>query len=192
METVNAGNLAKGMFVIFKGAPHMVTKAEFMAPGKGSPIMRVKLRNVKTAVVQEFTYKTNESVEVADVDKREMVFLYKDGDSLVFMDPKNYEQAEVPVALVEEQVGCFIADMKCYVLWHDGEAMGVDLPPNVALRVVESPDVVAGNRINAPKKLVKLETGLEVQAPLFIKEGEMILIDTATMSYVSRLTNQSV
>lgn len=188
MSTVNAGNLAKGMYVIFKGVPHFVTKAEFMAPGKGSPIMRAKLKGVKTGVVQEFTYKTNETVEVADVDKKEMVFLYRDGDSLVFMDPKTYDQAEIPVALVEEQVGCFIADMKCYVLWHEGEAMGVDLPPNVALRVVESPDVVAGNRINAPKKLVKLETGLEVQAPIFIKEGEMILVDTATMSYVSRVT----
>lgn len=190
METVNAGNLAKGMFVIFKGVPHSVVKAEFMAPGKGSPIMRVKLRNVKSAVMQEFTYKTNDTVEVADVEKKEMIFLYRDGESLVFMDPKTYEQAEVPVALVEEQLGCFIVDMKCYVLWYDGQAMGVDLPPNVILKVVESPDVVAGNRINAPKKLVKLETGMEIQVPLFIKEGEKIIVETASMTYVSRVTNQ--
>lgn len=188
MDTVNAGNLAKGMFVIFKGAPHMVTKADFMAPGKGSPIMRARLRHAKTGMVQEFTYKTNETVEVADVDKKEMSFLYRDGDELVFMDPKTFEQASVPVDLVGEQIGCFVAEMKCYVLWYDGDAMGVELPPNVALKVVEAPDAVAGNRVNAPKKTVKLETGLEIQAPLFIKEGEMVWVDTANLSYVSRVT----
>ena len=188
METVNAGNLSKGMFVIFKGAPHMVTKADFMAPGKGSPIMRAKLKHVKTGVVQEFTYKTNDSVEIAEVDKKEMSFIYRDGDELVFMDLKTFEQASVPVALMEDKIGVFVPEIKCYVMWHEGEAMGVDLPPNVARKVVESPDAVAGNRVNAPKKTVKLETGLEIQAPLFIKEGEMVWVDTTNLEYVSRVT----
>jgi len=186
MGNINAGNAAKGMYLMFKGAPNQVMKADFMAPGKGSPIMRVKFRNVQTGSVQDFTFKTNESIEEADVDKKEMQYLYRDGDEVVFMGPKTFEQASVPVSLVEDQVGFLIADMKCYVLWYGEKAIGVILPPHVSLKVVEAPDSVAGNRVNAPKKLVKLETGVEVQVPLFIKEGEMITLDTMTGEYLSR------
>jgi elongation factor P len=186
MGNINAGNATKGMYLMFKDAPNQVQKAEFMAPGKGSPIMRIKFKNVQTGSVQEFTYKTNESIEEADVDKKEMQYLYRDGDEVVFMDPKTFEQASVPVSLVENQVGFLIADMKCYVLWYAEKAIGVILPPHVSLKVIESPGSVAGNTVNAPKKLVKLETGVEVQVPLFIKEGEMITLDTTTGEYLSR------
>ncbi len=189
MSSVNAGNLAKGMYVMFKDSPHFVTKAEFMAPGKGSPIMRVKLKNVTSGAVQEFTYKTNEKVEEADVDKKEMQFLYQDGQELIFMDPKNFDQQSVPLSLVEDQAKFLIADMKCWVLWYDGNAIGISLPPNVVLKVVEAPEAVAGNTVNAPRKLAKVETGAEVLVPLFIKEGEKIIIDTASGEYVSRVTS---
>ncbi len=172
---------------MFKDVPQQVMKADFMAPGKGSPIMRVKFKNVQTGSVQDFTYKTNESVEEADVEKKEMQFLYRDGEDVVFMDPRTFEQVSVPVSLVEDQVGFLIADMKCYVTWWGEKPIGVILPPHVNLKVVEAPDSVAGNRVNAPKKLVKLETGIEVQVPLFIKEGEMIILDTTTGEYISRV-----
>lgn len=187
MSNINAGNIEKGMFLIFKGIPHMVAKADFMAPGKGSPIMRVKFKNVKTGSSQDFTFKTNESVEMAEVDKKEMQYLYRDGDELFFMDPRTYEQASVPVSLVEDQAGFLIPDMRCWVLWYEDKAIGATLPPHVNLKVIEAPDSVAGNRVNAPKKLVKLETGIEVNAPLFIKEGDSITIDTTTGEYLSRV-----
>jgi len=188
MATINAGNIAKGMYILFKDAPQQVTKADFMAPGKGSPIMRVKFKNVQTGSAGEFTFKTNESVEVADVDKKEMQFLYRDGEDMMFMDPRSFEQASIPLSLLEEQVGFLIPDLKVWVMWYQERAIGVILPPNVNLKVVESPDAVAGNRVNAPKKLVKLETGLEIQAPLFIKEGEMVIVDTTNGEYVGRVT----
>jgi len=188
MSTVNAGNITKGTYMMYKGAPNLVMKAEFMAPGKGSPIMRVKYRNVQTGASQDTTYKTNESIEVADVDKKEMQFLYRDGEEMMFMDPTTYEQAGVPVSLLEDQAGYLVADMKCWVLWYEEKAIGISLPPHVTLKVVEAPDAVAGNRVNAPKKLVRLETGIEVQAPIFIKEGESVVIDTATGEYLSRAT----
>ena len=188
MSSINAGNLAKGMYAMYKDTPHLVLKAEFMAPGKGSPIMRVKFRNVKTNAAAEFTYKTNESVEEADVDKKEMQYLYKDGEDVVFMDPRTFEQANVPVALLEGQVGFLMPDMKCWVLWYEGRAIGISLPPHVDMKVVEAPDSVAGNRVNSPKKMVKLETGIEVQAPLFIKEGDVITLDTSTGKYLARVS----
>lgn len=186
MVSVNAGNIQKGMYLIFKGEPHFVTKADFMSPGKGAAVMRVKYKSVKTGSAIEFTYKTNEQVEVADIEKKEMEFLYRDGDELVFMNPKTFDQASVPLSLVEDQVGYIIPNLKCWVMWYKGDAIGVGLPPNVTLTVIESPDDIAGNRINAPKKTVKLETGASAQVPIFIKEGEKVIIDTTSGEYLGR------
>jgi elongation factor P len=187
MVTVNAGNITKGMYLIFKGEPHLVTKAEFMSPGKGAAVMRVKYKSIKNGAALEFTYKTNEQVEVADVEKKEMEFIYRDGQELVFMNSKTYEQASIPLSLIEDQVGYLIPNLKCWVLWYKDTAIGVSLPPNVTLKVVESPNEVAGNRINAPKKTVKLETGIEAQVPIFIKAGEKVMIDTTTGEYLGRV-----
>ncbi|PIV01827.1 elongation factor P [Candidatus Shapirobacteria bacterium CG03_land_8_20_14_0_80_39_12] len=187
MTTINAGNITKGSYILFKGAPVGVTKTEFMSPGKGSPVMRIKFKNIQTGSAGEFTYKTSEQVEVAEVEKKEMQFLYREGKEVIFIDPKTYEQASVPVVLLEGQVGYLTPNLKCWVLWYRGEAIGVALPSHVTLKVVESPDEVAGNRINAPKKLVKTETGIAVAAPLFIKVGEKIMIDTSTGEYLSRV-----
>lgn len=186
MVTVNAGNISKGDYLMFRGEPNLVTKAEFMSPGKGAAVMRVKYKNVKTGSAIEFTYKTNEMVEVADIEKKEMDFLYRSGGEMVFMNSKTYEQASVPVSLVEDKLGFFIDNLKCWVMFYKGEAIGVTLPPNVALKVVESPDDVAGNRINAPKKTVRLETGMSAQVPLFVKVGEKVSIDTSTGEYLGR------
>lgn len=185
MTTINAGNITKGSYILFKGAPVGVTKTEFMSPGKGSPVMRIKFKNVQTGSAGEFTYKTSEQVEVAEVEKKEMEYLYRDGSELIFMDPKTYDQASVPVVLVEK-LGYLIPNLKCWVVWYKEKAIGVSLPASVILKVIESPNEVAGNRINAPKKTVKLETGVEVQVPLFIKVGENITIDTETGEYLSR------
>ena len=186
MISVNAGNIQKGMYLMYKGEPYLVTKADFMSPGKGSAVMRTKLKNVKTGAVIEFTYKTNEQVEIADIEKKEMDFLYRDGKDLVFMNSKTFDQASVPTDLVEDKLGYFLGNLKCWVMFFNGEPVGVTLPPNVTLTVVESPNEVAGNRINAPKKTVKLETGLEAQVPIFIKEGEKVIIDTTTNEYLGR------
>jgi len=172
---------------MFKGNPILVVKTEFMSPGKGSPVMRVKFRSVQTGSAGEFTYKTADSVEVAEVEKKEMQFLYREGNETTFMDPKTFDQASIPTALLEGQLGFLVPNLKCYVLWYQGEAIGVNLPPHVTLKVIESPDEIAGNRINAPKKSVKVETGVMIQAPLFIKVGEKIVVDTTTGEYLSRL-----
>lgn len=187
MATKNAGNIAKSDYIIFKGGPVLVTKTEFMSPGKGSAVMRIKFRDVRTGAAGEYTYKTSEQVEVAEVDKKEMQFLFREGKEIVFMDPKTYEQASVPAVLLEGQLGYLVENLKAYVLWYQGKAIGVTLPSHVTLKVIESPDEVAGNRINAPKKLVKVETGITIPAPLFIKVGESIMVDTATGQYLSRV-----
>lgn len=187
MVTVNAGNITKGMYLIFKGTPHLVTKTEFMSPGKGAAVMRVKFKSIENGSAIEFTYKTNEQVEVAEVEKKEMEFLYRTGDDIVFMNSKTYDQANIPLELIEDQVGFLIPNLKCWTLWYKGQAIGVSLPPNVTLEVVESPNDIAGNRINAPKKTVKVETGMEVMVPIFIKLGDKVSIDTTTKEYLGRI-----
>jgi elongation factor P len=187
MNTISAGNISKGSFIIFKGAPVFITKAEFMSPGKGSPVMRIKFKNVQTGSAGEFTYKTSENVEVAEIEKKEMEYLYRDGDELVFMDQKTYDQVSIPMALIEDQFGYLTPNLKCWIVWYKGKAIGANLPVHVTLEVTESPDEISGNRINAPKKTVKLETGIEAQVPLFIKVGEKVQVDTTTGEYLGRV-----
>jgi elongation factor P len=186
MPTLKAGSISKGMYILFRSHPHQVLKAEFYHPGKGSAVMRLKLHNLKSGNKLDFTYKTNEQVEYLDVNSQEMQFLYEDGSDLVFMDPRSYEQVSLPGNLFKATKGMLTPDIKVFVQFYNDQPLGVTLPPKVKLKVTTSPDAVAGNRVNAPKKTVIMETGLEVQAPIFIKEGETLVIDTATGDYVSR------
>lgn len=183
---VNAGDIEKGMFLLFRGDPCVVASKEFMNPGKGSAIMRVKYKSLKNGNVVEYTHKTTEFVEEADVDKVELSFSYFDGENAVFIDPVTYEQTAISLAVLDGRENYLIPDLKCWVLLFEGRAIDIILPPNVVLTVTESQDAVAGNRVNAPKKEITVETGLKVQAPLFIKEGEKILVATVDGSYVSR------
>lgn len=186
MSQISAGSIEKKMYLLFKNVPHQVVKSEFLNPGKGSAVMKVRLRNVQTGATSDFTYRTNESVDQLDIDKKEMNFLYADEQDAVFMDPQSFEQVNVPLSLLEGQIGFLIPNLLCWIIRYQEKAIGVLLPPHVNLKVIESPDATAGNRVNAPKKTVKVETGIEVQAPLFIKEGETIVVDTSTGEYVSR------
>lgn len=183
---VNGGNIKKGMYIIFKGEPHLVTFTEFVSPGKGSAFMRSKLKSVKTGNVIEFTFKSIETVEEADVSSIEMQYIYQDGEDFVFMNPRTYEQITVPGFLMKDYVPFLLPEQAMYIMMYEEKPIGVRFPAKVSLKVVYAEDTVAGGRINAPKKKVKLETGYEVDVPLFIKEGETVIIDTATGLYVSR------
>lgn len=187
MPTIKAGNIAKGMYVLFKNAPCLVVKAEFYHPGKGSAVNRVKYRNVKTGSVVDFTYKSNEQVEYIDVNSKEMQFLYQDGTDLVFMDPRSYEQATVSQNLLEPfQIKLLTADVKVYLAIYDEQAIAVSLPPKVRHVVAQAPDAVAGNTVGGAKKTVITESGYEVLTPIFIKVGDTITIDSTTGNYVNR------
>jgi len=188
MATIKAGNITKNSFVLYKGQPHRVVKADFYSPGKGSALMRVKMKSAVTGMNAEFTYKTNEPVEDVDVDKKEMQFLYADEVEATFMDERTYEQVSVPVALVKDKLGVLTSEVRVNVMFYQDKAIGVLLPPNVTLGVTEAHEAVAGNRVNAPKKPVTLETGLEVQVPLFIKTGDRVIVDTDSLNYLARST----
>jgi elongation factor P len=186
MVTTNGGNIRKGSYILFKDQPHLVTRTEFVSPGKGSAFTRAKLKNVRTAAVQEFTFKSTEKIEELDVQSKEMQFSYVDGDEVVFMDPRTYEQVSIALELLDGKVGFLTPEVTVYVLFFDDQAIGVRLPNSVKLKVTYAEDATAGNRVNAPKKPVTVETGMSVQAPLFIREGDVLTIDTETGEYLSR------
>lgn len=186
MEYTTGGNIKKGQFVLYNGHPHAVVKADFVSPGKGSAFTRAKIKNVKTGAVIEYTYKTTEKVEIADVESIEMQYSYYDGTSYVFMNPRTFDQMEVPATLMEDVAKFLKEEMICYVQLHDGNPIGVFPPQKVTLKITHSEDATAGDRANAPKKPATLETGAEVMVPLFVKQGDEIIIDTASGEYVSR------
>lgn len=186
MATIKAGNLKKGIFILFKNEPFEVTKAEFYAPGKGSAICRAKLKSLRTANTQEFTFKSNEDVEELDVMAKEMTFSYIDGDDVVFMDPRTFDMVNVSRSLLSNQVGYLIPELPMYLVFLDEKVIGVRFPQKVTLKIKHAEDAVAGDTINAPKKPATLETGITVHVPLFIKTGESIIVDTTTGEYVGR------
>ncbi len=183
---IKAGNIRKGMYVMFKNDPCLVTSTSFMSPGKGSAFMRAKFRSVRTGNTVEFNYKSTENLEQLDVSSQQMQFLYMDGQDVVLMDPRTYDQVSIPVGLLDGKELLLTAEVTVYVMFYNELPIGINFPPKVKLAVVEAQDAAAGNTVGQAKKSVTLETGLVVYAPLFVKTGDTLIIDTETKSYVSR------
>lgn len=186
MSTIKAGNIRKGSYIIVHNQIVLVTKADFSFTGRGSAFMKVKFRNLKTGNSNEATFRSSETVEEPDVESRELQYLYHDSSEVVFMDQRSYEQEAVPLGLLDGKLGFLTPEIKIYIQFYQDKAVGVSFPPKVSLKVTDAPDATAGNRATAAKKSVTLETGLVVQAPLFIKTGESLVIDTTSGEYVSR------
>lgn len=190
MSAIKAGNIKKGSYILYNNAPHYVVKTQFVSPGKGSAFTRTKMRNVYNGAVLEFNFKSHDSIEEVDVESREVQFLYTDGEDVVFMDPRTYEQFSVSNTVLGEKVGYLVqGDMKVFLTFYQEKVIGVGLPPKVKMVVKEAQEAVAGDRQTAGKKPVIMETGITVYAPLFIKTGETLLIDTETGEYVSRFNS---
>ena len=186
METVNGGNLRKGMYIDFRGQPHQVTASQFVSPGKGSAFTRAKLRNLMTGNSLEFTFKSTENIGLADVNSRELQFSYIDGDDVWFMDTRSYEQFAVDRGILGNQVGFLVPEAMVYVVFLGEKPIGVNFPPKIKMKVALAEEAVTGDRATAGKRPVEMETGMIVQAPVFIKTGDTLLIDTEDGSYVSR------
>ena len=186
MSFIKAGNIAKGTYLKFKDQPHMVTQTSFMSPGKGSAFMRCRLKSLKTGQTVEFTYKSNEMVEELEVTTQRLQYLYHDSDEVVFMNERSFEQISVPVKLLEDKLDLLTSELEVYVMFYEEKAIGASLPPKIKLKVTHADHAVAGDTVGQAKKEVELETGLRIMAPLFVKSGDTLIIDTDTKQYVSR------
>jgi elongation factor P len=183
---VTTNDLRNGMTIDIPEGLFSVVEFQHVKPGKGGAFVRTKLKNVRTGAVIERTFRADERVEQAIVDKREMQYLYRDGTDYVFMDNVSYDQVQVsPDALGEASQ--YVKEGDSAVLqMYDDEIVGVDLPAAVELTVTVTEPGVQGDRVSGARKPATLETGLVLQVPLFVNPGERIKVDTRTGEYITR------
>lgn len=184
---VKAGQIEKGMVIMFKDQPYLVAEREFVNPGKGAAFTRCKLKSLVSGQVLRETIKTNESVEEADVFHRPGQYLYSDGETYHFMDTDTYDQFEVAVTGLEDK-GKYMQEGESYeVLMWASKPIDINIPLKMVLAVTEAPEAVRGDTATGVTKTVTLETGVQVKVPIFIKEGDKVLVNTETGEYVERV-----
>jgi elongation factor P len=183
---MNTNELKNGMHLNLDDGLFQVVDFQHVKPGKGHAFVRSTLKNARTGAVVERTFRAGEKVERAMIDKREMQFLYRDGEGYVFMDNKTYDQLTVASETLGEAAD-YVVDGSTMVLEFFGdEIVGMDLPAAVELDIAETEPGVQGDRVSGARKPATLVTGLTVQVPLFVEPGQTIKVDTRTGEYLSR------
>jgi elongation factor P len=164
-----------------------VVEFQHVKPGKGGAFVRTKLKNVLTGKVVDKTFNAGVKVETATVDRREMQYLYKDGEDFVFMDGDTYDQITVPAATVGDTANFLLEGQSATVATHDGSPLSVELPLSVVLKITYTEPGLQGDRSTGGTKPATLETGASVQVPLFVEAGTKIKVDTRTGDYLGRV-----
>jgi len=183
---IKAINLNRGSFVKYKNRPYVVFDREFYSPGKGSAIVRLKLKDVKSGVVNKVVFKTTEMVEEISVEQQEFQYLYQNSGVFCFMNPGTFEQIEVPEELAIDDKH-FLKEGETYkIFFYESQPIKVKLPLKMEMEVAEAENAAKGDTVTGGTKEVKLETGLVIKVPLFIKKGEKILVNTENKEYVGR------
>jgi len=179
-------DLLKGRVLNHEGDLYVIVSNSFMRKAQRKPVMRTKLRGVTTGKVIDKTFIAGESFELVHLDKTNAQYLYKDDENAYFMDNHDYEQFHLPLELLGDVVEYLKEGENTIVTKHDGRPLSVELPPKVVLEVTETTPGVKGDTASGGTKAATLETGLVVQVPLFINEGEKIRVNTETGEYVER------
>jgi len=178
--------LRRGMIIRFNNEPHILIDKEFYSPGKGGAFNRCRLRSIKSGKIFYHVFKSGEKVEELDVETRNMQFLYADESNGYFMNPETFEQITVPLDIIPGKTDYLHTDAKYIMSVFEEEVIYVQLPAKVSLIVTETTDAVKGNTATNASKEATVETGLKVQVPLFIKQGDKIIINTDTGAYFSK------
>ena len=179
-------DLKNGMTLDIEGQLWTVVEFQHVKPGKGPAFVRTKLKQVLTGKVVDKTFNAGVKVEMAILEKREMNFLYKEGDDFVFMDNKNFDQMKISAATVGDASNYMLENTEAIVAIHDGNPLYIELPASVELVVTYTEPGLQGDRSSGGTKPATVETGIEVQVPLFIKQDEKIVVDTRDGSYQGR------
>jgi elongation factor P len=179
-------DLKNGMTLNLDGQLWGVVDFQHVKPGKGGAFVRTKLKNVLTGKVVDRTFNAGVKVEVANVDKREMQYLYREGEDFVFMDVQDYDQPRIPAATVGAVADYLLEEQTAVVAFNDGVPLYVELPASVELMVSQTDPGVQGDRSTGGTKPATLETGAQIQVPLFITTGEKIRVDTRSGDYLGR------
>jgi elongation factor P len=184
---VVATQIKKGQCIEYSNEKLQVLDIDHRTPGKGNAIILANCRSLQTGKTKTIRFASSDKVEVVNVDRRKLEYSYTDGTGFFFMDPISYDTIELSSEMLEDVKDLLIENLAIDVLFIDEKAMTIDLPPQVELEVTESSEGIKGDTANNPTKAAKLETGLEVQVPLFVKPGDRLKIDSRTKKYVSRV-----
>ena len=186
MATTN--DLKNGMVLNIEGQLWSVVEFQHVKPGKGPAFVRTKLKAVLSGKVVDRTFNAGTKVETANVDKRDMQYLYKDGDDFVFMDGTTYEQIHVPADTVGDAARFMLENQDAVVALHDGTPLYVELPASVVLEITYTEPGLQGDRSTGGTKPATLETGTDIAVPLFLETGTKVKVDTRTGDYLGRVS----
>ncbi|MDY5128862.1 elongation factor P [Actinotignum urinale] len=184
MATSN--DLKNGMVLVFDNQLWQVVEFQHVKPGKGPAFVRTKLKNVLSGKTVDRTLNAGVKVETATVDRRDMQYLYNDGADYIFMDEDTYEQIPVTPEVLGDAAHFLLENQRAIVAFHEGTVLSVELPASVVLEVAQTEPGLQGDRSNAGTKPATLETGFEIQVPLFLNIGDKVKVDTRTGDYISR------
>lgn len=176
----------KGLKIEVDGTPYEIVEFQHFKPGKGGAMVRTKLRNILTGRIQDITFRAGEKVERPDLETRNMQFLYREGESLVFMDLTSFEQLNLDSESTQGKEGFLKDGQECKVLLYQGKPLDIDIPVSLTLEVVETEPGAKGDTVSNVTKPAKLETGLVLQVPIFINAGDRVKVDTRTRDYLGR------
>jgi elongation factor P len=186
MPAVSTNDLKNGMGLDLPEGLFTVIEFQHVQPGKGPAFVRTKLKNVRTGRTLEKTYRADEKLEHAYIEKREMQYLYRDGNDFVFMDSSTYEQMTVSEESLGDAANFLLPSGIAHIQSYKDEVVGVDLPASVELEVTETEPGLQGDRVSGALKPATVETGAVVQVPLFVNVGDKIKVDTRTGDYLTR------
>lgn len=183
---LNLTEIKSGKNIVLDNTPFSVLYHEHSKTGRAGSVLRTRIKNLVTGAVLDKTFQGADKVDEADITKTKAQFLYREGDNYAFMDNENYEQFSLPDKVLGEYVNYLIEGTEVTVLNFNGSPINIELPVKVALKVVEAPPGIKGNTVSTGGKVVKLETGMSLSVPLFIKEGEEVIVNTEKGEYVAR------
>jgi len=184
---IQATQLKKGMCIKHDNDLWRVVEAQHKTPGNLRGMVQAKIRNLKTGSISDHRFRSVDMVERAVLDETAMEFLYQDGDMYHFMNNETFEQVGLSDDVLGDAVSYLIPNIKIGIEFYEGRPVGIDLPLNVTMKVMETEPAIKGASVSNVGKPAKMETGLIVQVPAFVGEGERIRIDTATGSYIERV-----
>jgi elongation factor P len=187
MASYDTSDIRKGLKIMMDGAPYTVVEFQFVKPGKGAAFTRTKIKNLLTGAVLERNFRSGEKFEPANVEVKQMQYLYKDGDSFVFMDTSTYDQVQIPSETIGEDAGFMPENLGVEVVFFQERAVGLTLPNFIEVPITETDPGFRGDTATGTTKPAKIGTGATVNVPLFINVGDVVRIDTRTGDYLERV-----
>jgi len=184
----SSNDLKNGMVLKIEGQLWAVIEFQHVKPGKGPAFVRTKLRSVMSGKVVDKTFNAGAKIETANVDRRDMQYLYNDGSGYVFMDTSDFDQLSVPIEVVGDVANFMLENQNATVALHEGSALYVELPPSVILEITYTEPGLQGDRSTGGSKPATLETGYQIQVPLFIENNTKVKVDTRTGEYLGRVS----